>query len=523
MKNRIKNENIISRISRVFLTGFALFFIFSTISYAVTSAASINKKIAKAKATIVKQQALISKYQIKIFSTDPDKSWIIDNYNNQITNANNYIAEQRALISRLENGQVPTPTPDPNPNPTPDPNPNPTPDPNPNPTPDPNPNPTPATNLALQNITNYNLVLTHVTLLNATCNPACVPMTTLSPNAIQPYYFSDASGFIVFDYNVQNNSTNIGHLTITANNSGVILTNGLGGSVTKGSEFFQVSYVAPTAYWKGKFTDLANWATNNWNVTSKLPSWGLNDIEVRASQAGELSPKGDNYIRVHYPAGSANYGSAPPVGGAQFYGAMINTNSPVTFSFNMLLPTNFPFLSPTRGATVGKLPGLYGGIGNTGKNVPTGTDGWTTRFMWCDYDRASKQKFVGGGEVLQFTVNSDKTLYGTVNGTFLGCGVWKFLADGNWHNIQQTIHLNDVGKANGRIDVCIDGLPVFSQPNITFRTAESLQTNGILFQTFFGGGDSSYATPIDTYADFSDFALYLYPTTAAAGLCVTSP
>jgi hypothetical protein len=32
------------------------------------------------------------------------------------------------------------------------------------------------------------------------------------------------------------------------------------------------------------------------------------------------------------------------------------------------------------------------GKGNTGNNVPTGADGWTTRFMWCDYIESKKQK-----------------------------------------------------------------------------------------------------------------------------------
>jgi hypothetical protein len=110
-----------------------------------------------------------------------------------------------------------------------------------------------------------------------------------------------------------------------------------------------------------------------------------------------------------------------------------------------------------------------------------------------------------------------------VFGTFLGCGNWNFSPDGKWHHLQQTIRLNDIGKSNGRIDICYDGKLVVSQENITFRTTSNLKTNGILFQTFFGGGDKSYATPIDTYADFADFALYQYPPSAPPGLCITNP
>src|SRR5579883_2157720 len=126
--------------------------------------------------------------------------------------------------------------------------------------------------------------------------------------------------------------------------------------------------------------------------------------------------------------------------------------------------------------------------------------------MWCDVT-PSGSKVKGGGEVLQFTYGSNLGATGTKYGTFLGCGNWTFQADGLWHNIQQTIHLNDVGQSNGRIDVCYDGKLVVTQTNIIFRKTASLGLTGILFQTFFGGSGKTYATPIDTYADFADFAL----------------
>jgi hypothetical protein len=375
----------------------------------------------------------------------------------------------------------------------------------------------------LQNTTKYDLILSHITLFNASCSPACTPMSILPPNAAQTYSFSATSGYIIFDYNILMDTTYVGHITIKATPESITLVNGLGGMITQGTQYSQISFVPPIPYWESKFTSLTNWESNNWNVHKSLPSWGLENIQVIASGISQSSPKADNFIRIHYPAGSAAYSNAPPVGGAQFYGAMINTAAPVTLSFYMLLPTNFPFSSPLRRTTVGKLPGLYGGKGNTGRNVPTGTDGWSIRFMWCDYNERSKKKFKGGGQLLQFTYQSNLSLYGHNYGMALGCGSWSFKPDGKWHNLQQTIHLNDIGKANGRVDVCFDGIPVFSQRNITFRTTSALVTNGILFQTFFGGSDKTYATPIDTYADFANFALYLYPPSAPTGLCVTNP
>ena len=276
----------------------------------------------------------------------------------------------------------------------------------------------------------------------------------------------------------------------------------------------------PNLIWAGVFNDVHDWKNNNWSI-NKLPSWGAGNIQVMQSNSTNgTSPHSDNYLRIRYPAGSANSGSSPPLplGGAQFYGAMIKaTNTPITLSYYIRYPTKFPFVNKQ-----GKLPGLYAGKGNTGTNVPNGTDGWTTRYMWCDWAEASNAHPVGGGELLLFTYGSNKGLYGHPYGTSLGCGNWKFSPDSKWHNLQQTVHLNDPGKANGRLDVCYDGNLVLTQTGITFRTVSTLNTNGILFQSFFGGSGSADATPISTYADFADFALYDYPTTSPPGLCISN-
>lgn len=291
--------------------------------------------------------------------------------------------------------------------------------------------------------------------------------------------------------------------------------------------FGQLSFAAeetlnfqPPLLWKGIFSDSRNWKINNWQV-NKLPSWGSNNITVFTSQsAGGASPNGDNYLRIRFPAGSANSGSSPPLplGGAQFYGAMINSNTPITLSYYIRFPTNFPF--PTK---QGKLPGLFSGKGNTGSNVPTGSDGWTTRYMWCDWIEPTNKKVTAGGQVLLFTYGSNKGLYGHDYGTALGCNNWSFSPDGKWHNLQQTVHLNDPGIANGRLDVCYDGNLVLTQTNITFRKVPTLKINGILFQTFFGGSGAKYATPINTYVDFAGFSLYSYPTSSRPGLCISNP
>lgn len=372
---------------------------------------------------------------------------------------------------------------------------------------------------SLQNNSAYTFQLTVAKPVYGSCTPSCV--TTLATGATQSFTFSSSTGYIIFDYDVLQGTTKIGHVTLKASPSSVVLTNGLGGTVTLGTSTAQINFTPPTLLWRGEFKSITSWMqSNNWKVSSSLPTWGGKNIEVVSRTDG---PKPGYYLRVKYPAGSANSAASPPLplGGAQFYGAVISTSQPVTLSYYVRFPTNFPFKNATSTGTLGKLPGLYGGKGNTGDNVPTGTDGWSIRFMWCDYSQETKRKLIAGGEIVQFTALSNQGLYGTDKGKFIGCGTWSFAPDGKWHNIQQTIHLNDLGKANGQVDVCYDGKLVYTAKNITFRTVSTLGINGVLFQTFFGGSGKEYATPISTYADFAGFEVYAYPATAPMGLCIT--
>ena len=244
--------------------------------------------------------------------------------------------------------------------------------------------------------------------------------------------------------------------------------------------------------------------------TPKLPAWGEKNIELINEHA--INPS-ERYLRVHIPAGSANPGSSPPLplGGAQFYYPITPTNKPIRLSYFIRFPEHFPFdtLRQNKPYTLGKLPGLYGGIGNTGNNTPDGTDGWSTRFMWCDYIESRKKKVRAGGEVLLFTYGSDQGTYGHPYGTHIGCSNWTFANDNQWHNLQQTIHLNTPGVANGRLEVCYDGQLVLTQNNIIFRTTPDLKINGIIFQTFFGGSGPEYSAPVDTYIDFANFSIYV--------------
>ena len=95
----------------------------------------------------------------------------------------------------------------------------------------------------------------------------------------------------------------------------------------------------------------------------------------------------------------------------------------------------------------------------------------------------------------------------------LGCGNWTW-QPGKWTKVQETVHLNTPGQANGYITVYINGVPALDAVGLTFRTVSSLQINGLYLSTFFGGSDKTWATPQTQYVDFAGFGVTSQPQSA---------
>lgn len=207
-------------------------------------------------------------------------------------------------------------------------------------------------------------------------------------------------------------------------------------------------------------------------------------MEAIADSSGRFA----KVLRVRYPKNSASPSvsrkEGVPIGGGQFYANLgIAPKDVLRLSYYIRFSENFDFVKG------GKLPGLYGGDGNSGGDIPDGTDGFSTRFMW---------RTNGDGEVYAYLPTSEK------DGTSIGRGEWKF-TPGVWYRLEQEVTLNQPGKANGRVRVWLNEQPVLDESGLTFRTIDGLKIEGVFFSTFFGGGDSSWATPKDVYADFADF------------------
>ncbi|MGV0024793.1 polysaccharide lyase [Phormidesmis priestleyi] len=240
---------------------------------------------------------------------------------------------------------------------------------------------------------------------------------------------------------------------------------------------------SPTPVWSGTF-DQSNWM-QQWKVQNQA-SWGWQNFAIVPDATRRFS----KVLRVSYPRGSASPESArnsrSAIGGGQFLASLgIQPADKLRLSYFVRFSENFDFVKG------GKLPGLFGGVANSGGKTPDGTDGFSTRYMW---------RRGGAGEVYAYLPTSKDY------GTSLGRGAWNF-RPGVWYRLEQEVTLNRPGKKDGRVRVWINGNRVFEQAGIVFRSTPTLKINGVFFSTFFGGSDQSWATPRSVYADFANFSV----------------
>ena len=248
----------------------------------------------------------------------------------------------------------------------------------------------------------------------------------------------------------------------------------------------------------------------DWNNSLSPASKGgiLNFTATNINRVIDPAAPGGALLNLKYPATSYAPSGYPtyPRGGSQWYGPGIlatqgagHTVTHAFLEFWVRFPNGFDFVKG------GKLPGLYGGTGNLGDDFPNGNDGWSTRFMFrADLDGDTD----GNGEVFAFLPDSPVSN----KGWSLGRGNWEFQSDEQWHQIVQEVILNTPGTAihDGVVRAYYDGALVYdSGATLWYRDSASLFIDGLVFQTFFGGGDPTWASPTDQSADFSNFRLYI--------------
>ncbi|KAF7972972.1 hypothetical protein HWV62_10639 [Athelia sp. TMB] len=221
------------------------------------------------------------------------------------------------------------------------------------------------------------------------------------------------------------------------------------------------------------------------------------------------APDGTPSMKATYPAGSYTYGHEPQ-GGFSFYSpgpsdVDLTTAKEATLGYSVYFAKNFQF---NKG---GKLPGLYGG--DNAKTALSCSGGrrsktcFSTRFMWRSEGRGEFYTYlpqVAANKVLcDVKPMSDCN---DVYGASVGRGAFSFKT-GVWNHISQRVRLNDAGKNNGEIELFFNGKSVINVSGLYLRDSAAGRIWGIQMQTFFGGNEASFKTPVTTEAYFSQFSV----------------
>ncbi len=197
-------------------------------------------------------------------------------------------------------------------------------------------------------------------------------------------------------------------------------------------------------------------------------------------------------MRVDYPRGSWSPAQTKKaglaVGGLGFLARVVGDAPAETLHlrYYVRFPADFVFVKG------GKLPGLYGGEGNRGGEQPNGSDGFSVRLMW----RAQ-----GAGEVYAYLPGQPGDY-----GVSLGRGSWRFTPD-HWTLLELELRLNTPPRHDGSLRLWVDEKLVVEQGGLRFRDVGALRIDGLMFSTFFGGNDASWATPGTTSVYFANFAV----------------
>ena len=95
-------------------------------------------------------------------------------------------------------------------------------------------------------------------------------------------------------------------------------------------------------------------------------------------------------------------------------------------------------------------------------------------------------------------------------GTSVGRGAFNF-TPGFWNTVEQIVTLNTVTNnsyvADGRIAIKFNGKIVIEFNKIVWRSMDSVKFQGLQWDTFFGGSDNSWITPVTQLSYFRDLQL----------------
>jgi hypothetical protein len=219
---------------------------------------------------------------------------------------------------------------------------------------------------------------------------------------------------------------------------------------------------------------------NQW--LEKLPAyriWGTQNLAARQD-----GPK--KILEVTYPKGSIDPATTTaPEGGAGFLYLASTPLFSGCLTYEVAFDKGFDFVKG------GKLPGLSGG------NAPSGgadtSLGFSTRYMW---------RTGGSGEVYAYLPGKSRKY-----GESIGRGAWTFVP-GQWQRLEQEVVVNHIGQNDGVLRVWVDGRLLINRTDMLYRVNSNVLVTGLMFSTFFGGHDPSWASPKTQMALFRNFQFF---------------
>jgi hypothetical protein len=282
----------------------------------------------------------------------------------------------------------------------------------------------------------------------------------------------------------------------------IILESGVDNSLTDSSKILQAKTTGMESFnivYALNFNSrpAGNYATDAWKADWNNPAWANHDIGY--GNIINNPTTGNKYMQEKFPKGTFLLTKV----GTQWLSKLKTAGNEYYFSYKVKFSKGF-----LGSKYDGKLPGLGGGTCASAGNLPSGTDGWSSRYMfhatainfYLYYPDLYKQY----GDA---TPIAGKKYYGC--GPILNPGFT--LQPEVWYTVTQRIVLNNPGKLDGIAEGYINGKLCAQQKGIRFRDVSTLKIDYIFFANFFGG--SGIAPLADEYISFDDFYVYTYAST----------
>lgn len=145
----------------------------------------------------------------------------------------------------------------------------------------------------------------------------------------------------------------------------------------------------------------------------------------------------------------------------------------------------------------GKLPGLAGAGGYcSGGDTCNGNNGFSSRYMWGEQGRAKlylyhMDKPTQWGENFWFKDKLGRDIY---------------FETGQWHNLIQRVKINDGDRANGEIDVWMNGEQVLDIDDLQF-VSNNKGIDALMFSTFHGGNSKDFLPEREVHSYFDEIVI----------------